>query len=149
MSHRNAVRSLCLALGVSLVVVAGSEARPGKKNPSPFAAQIKELHAAHALMAKADHDYKGHRVKAMKDVHAAVVALRGTTAAGKKKGAGKGTKNGGGLPQAESDALLKQALTAIQTVQSQLANVQDPRAATAATDLTAAVKELQTALQIK
>jgi hypothetical protein len=149
MLRRNAVWVLALALGVALLVASSSEARPGgkKKQPSPFSAQITALEAANALLAKADHDYQGHRVKAMKQVHAAIHALK---VGGKApKNPFKGPKGGGNLPQDQSDALLKQAMNQITAVQTQLANVQDPRATTATADLATAVTELQTALKIK
>jgi hypothetical protein len=148
MSHRNVIRVLALALGVGLLVASSSEARPGGKKPrSPFAAQITALQGANALLAKADHDYKGHRVKAMKQVHAAVHALK--VGAKAPKSPFKGPKGTGGLPQDQSDALLKQAMTQITAVQTQLANVQDPRATAAAADLAVAVTELQTALKVR
>ena len=148
MSRRNAVWVLALALGVGLLVASATEARPGgKKPPSPFSSQITALEAANALLAKADHDYQGHRVKAMKQVHAAIHALK--VGAKAPKSPFKGPKGGGNLPQDQSDALLKQALDQITTVQGQLANVQDPRATAASADLATAVTELQTALKIK
>jgi hypothetical protein len=148
MSRRNAVWVLALALGVGLLAASATEARPGgKKPPSPFSSQIVALDAANALLAKADHDYKGHRVKAMKEVHAAIHALK--VGAKAPKNPFKGPKSTGGLPQDQSDALLKQAMDRIAAVQTQLATVQDPRATTATAALTAAVTQLQTALKIK
>ncbi len=149
MSRRNVVWVLALALGVGLLAASATEARPQgkKKPPSPFAAQITALEAANALLAKADHDYKGHRVKAMKQVHAAVHTLKAGTKA--PKNPFKGPKGSGGLPQDQSDALLRQAMEQITAVQAQLANVQAPRATAASADLAVAVTELQTALKIK
>jgi hypothetical protein len=97
-------------------------------------------------MAQADHDYKGHRVKAMHKVHAAVVALRNGAKGGKNP---VKIVKGGNLPQAESDALLKKAMDQITSVQGQLASVQDGRASTAVVELKAAVEELKTALAIR
>jgi hypothetical protein len=138
-----------MALGAGLLAASSGEARPGgkKKPPSPFATQITALEAANALLAKADHDYQGHRVKAMKLVHGAIHALK--VGAKAPKNPFKGPKGTGGLPQDQSDALLKQAMGQITAVQTQLANVQDPRATAALTDLAVAVTELQTALKIK
>ena len=149
MSRRNVLWVLALALGVGLLAASAAEAkRQGKKKPpSLFAAQITALEAANALLGKADHDYKGHRVKAMKQVHAAVHALK--VGAKAPKNPFKGPKGNGGLPQDQSDALLKQAMEQITAVQTQLANVQDPRATAASADLATAVTELQTALKIK
>lgn len=150
MSRRNAVWVIALALGVGLLAASAAEAarRQGKKKPpSPFAAQITALEAANALLHKADHDYKGHRVKAMKQVHAAIHALKVGTKA--PRNPFKGPKGNGKLPQAESDALLNKAMLQIAAVQTQLATVQAPRATAAAADLAAAVTELQTALKIR
>jgi hypothetical protein len=140
---------LGLAVALGLLVTSASEARPQgkKKPPTPFASQITALEAANALLAKADHDYKGHRVKAMKQIHAAIHTLKAGTKA--PKNPFKGPKGTGGLPQDESDALLRQAMEQVTTVQGQLANVQAPRATAAAADLAVAVTELQTALKIK
>jgi hypothetical protein len=57
------------------------------------------LDDAYATLAHADHDYKGHRVKAMNQIQAAVKEL-----GGKISGHGKGRE-----PQATSDAQLKAA----------------------------------------
>ena len=108
-----------------------------------------DLKGAQELMKKADHDYQGHRVKAMKEVHNAVLILREGSANPKKKKGFKAGSSGGGLPQDQSDALLKQAVTQIQAVQNSLANVQDSRAMQAAVALQRVLQELQTALQIK
>jgi hypothetical protein len=141
---------LVLALSLSITTAAQAQSRQ-KKTQSPFAQQIKALHQANELMKKADHDYQGHRVKAMKEVHNAIQFLREGSAAPKKKKGQPGTKpgTGGGLPQDQSDALLKQAATQIQAVQNSLANVQDTRAVQATAALQRALQELQTALQIK
>ena len=149
MSHRNAAWVLAMALGAGLLAASSGEARPGgkKKQPSPFSAQITALEAANALLAKADHDYQGHRVKAMKQVHAAIHTLKAGTKA--PKNPFKGPKGTGNLPQDQSDALLRQAMEQITAVQAQLANVQAPRATAASADLAVALTELQTALKIK
>ncbi len=149
MSRRNAVWVIALALGVGLLAASASEARPQgkKKPPSPFVPQITALEAANALLARADHDYKGHRVKAMRQVHGAIHALKVGTKA--PKNPFKGPKGNGNLPQAESDALLRKAMQQIAAVQTQLAGVQAPRATAAAADLAVAVTELQTALKIR
>jgi hypothetical protein len=132
---------------------------------SPFAAQVAALHQARELLVNADHDYKGHRAEAVKLVTAAIHELhphhaKGAHAkggagkgaakahAGAKQGAGKGTGNT--MPQEVSDGHLKQAMSQIAAVQTQLAGAggQGPAAA-AATALGKAVQELQTALSIK
>jgi hypothetical protein len=71
--------------------------------------------------------------------------------AGTGTGAKQATpKVGNNEPQAVSDAQLKQATTALATVQTQLAGAQgNTAAATAAAAVGKAVQELQTALSIK
>jgi hypothetical protein len=153
---------LVLALGLGVLVASAGQARPKQQKASPFAQQIKALHQINQTLHQADHDYKGHRVAAMKHIHHAVVALRGTAGAkkagqggkggGKAAQAGKGggkAGKGGGLPQAESDALLQQALKQVNALQSQLASVNHPRATAAAAALKTAAHELQTALKVK
>jgi hypothetical protein len=143
---------LVVVLGLAAPAAADAQVVPKKKNVSPFASQIKTLHATHALLAQADHDYKGHRVKAMHDIHKAVVALRGPQA--KKKKPGTGVKppvtnpQAGKLPQDQSNALLRQALQQVQAVVNQLAGVQDPRVVQALPALQDAIQELQIALQV-
>jgi hypothetical protein len=132
-----------LVLG-SLVAV--SESQAGKKK-SPFAAQITALQETNALLAKADHDYQGHRVKAMRYIHQAVHALK--YGSKKQKNPFKGPKGTGGIPQDQSDKMLSQAQDQVNAVLTQLGSVQDPRAAVAVTALQAAVKELTIALKIK
>jgi hypothetical protein len=148
MSQPNAVRLAALALGVALLAASAGAARPGgKKPPSPFAAQIVALEGANALLHKATYGYQGHRAKAVKEVNAAIHALK---VGGKApKDPFKGLKGKSKLPRAQSDALLKEALLQLAAVQTQLAGVKDPRAATATAALTAAAAELQTALKVK
>ena len=57
------------------------------------------LEQAYTTLAQADHDYKGHRVKAMKDIEKAVKEL-----GGKISGDGKGRE-----PQGASDDQLRKA----------------------------------------
>jgi hypothetical protein len=146
MSQRLSV--LVLALGLGLLVASSSLAKPKKTTTSPFATHISTLRSINASLAQADHDYKGHRVAAMKKVHAAVAALRNGVKGTKKSGSG--VKSGsGGLSQEQSDAILKQAMQQLNTLQSQLASSTDTRATTAAAHLKLAASELQTALNIK
>ena len=62
------------------------------------------LDDAYATLAHADHDYKGHRVKAMKQIEAAVKEL-----GGKISGKGRGHE-----PQGTSDAQLRAARVLLQ-----------------------------------
>jgi len=62
-------------------------------------ANLTTLDDAYATLANADHDYKGHRAKAMRQIEAAVAELGG-------KISGHGKKH---EPQGTSDAQLKAA----------------------------------------
>jgi hypothetical protein len=117
-----------------------------KQATTPYAQQILELHETHLLLHKADHDYKGHRVKAMELIHAAVLAL----APAHRKPHAPGKKGGGGdEPQNVSDAQLQQAIKQLQTVETQLASDKSPGATKAVVSIQAAIKELQIALEIR
>jgi hypothetical protein len=136
-------------------------ARANTAANSPFATQIGELRAARALLEQADHDYNGHRAEAVKLVTAAIHALRppqangahsrahAHTGATKNVAVKQTAKNGNSLPQAASDALLKQAMGQIATVQTQLAGAGGAAPGGAGTSLQQAVQELKTALSIK
>jgi hypothetical protein len=109
----------------------------------------------------ADHDYNGHRAEAVKLVSAAIHALRPPQtngARGKahphsgvaKSGAAKQTaKTGNSLPQAASDAMLRQAMGQITAVETQLSGAGGAAPSGVVTSLQKAVQELQTALSIK
>jgi hypothetical protein len=145
--------------------VAAPPAQSGAKNAnatsSPFASQIAALRAARTLLEGADHDYNGHRAAAVKLVSAAIHELhppKTTTTSTAKKGTGSTAKGGtstphaqvpaGHMPQAQSDAMLKEAMVAIAAVQGQLANA-GGAGAPAAANLQKAVAELQIAVTIK
>jgi len=68
--------------------------------------------------------------------------------AAKKKAAVQQAKPKGNLPQAQSDAMLKQAITQLQAVQQQLGSAQGGQATAAVTLIQGAIMELQTALTI-
>jgi hypothetical protein len=76
----------------------------GKKGtPSPYQAQIQALKTTNTLLAKANHDYKGHRVQAIHEIENAIQALQpagGKGGMGKRggKGAGKVAGKGAGKP---------------------------------------------------
>ncbi len=105
------------------------------------------MRAINANLHKADHDYQGHRVKAMKQIHAAVKALGPV---GGKHGQLKFTPGTGKLPQNVSDGILQQALKNLTVVQTALANSVGPGNRPAAVmSIQAAILELQTALKIR
>jgi hypothetical protein len=150
---------LCLVAAASAPAVppAKSSTAGGTGNAQPYAAQVAALRAARLLLEQADHDYKGHRANAVKLVTAAIHALHppkanatGKAHAAKSGAAQTGAKTGGNtIPQAVSDAQLKQAMGQITAVQGQLTGAQGAAPAAAVTALQKAVQELQTALSIK
>jgi hypothetical protein len=90
------------------------------------------LDDAYATLAHADHDYKGHRVKAMKQIELAVQEL-----GGKISGKGKGHE-----PQAASDAQLRAAQALLQQAAGGLSKK-------ALKHVNAAIEQLNIALSIK
>src|SRR5579883_758797 len=87
---------------------------------------LSQLHAAHKLLIQADHDYDGHRARAAGDVSRAIHELSGRHhkpgTAAKKPGnavaANTGKKHK--MPQAQSDAHLREASQILTTVSAQL-----------------------------
>jgi hypothetical protein len=97
--------------------------------------EVATLRQAYGILAVADHDYKGHRVRAMKAIEAACKLL-GTDISGDSKGKEK---------QAISDDQLRQVLATIQQVAAAIGPSQPKVAA----HLDVAIKQLTTALSIK
>jgi hypothetical protein len=162
------IGSSALALAVVIVLIPGTTAKasPGQAGAraaaaagsAPFAAQVAELRQIRTVLEQADHDYQGHRAAAVKLITTAIHTLhppKHSTGQAKTHVTGTKTvsttpKGGNNEPQAVSDAQLKQAMTALAAVQTQLAGTQSNTAATtAAATLGKAVQELQTALSIK
>jgi hypothetical protein len=133
----------------SLVAENVAQAKKKKKKApvSPFAQQVTALQASQALLKQADHDYKGHRVKAMHQIHHAIHVLQ--YGAKKAKNPFKAPSGTGNLPQDQSDALLKKAQGQVSAIQANLSSVQDPRAAKAVVHLQESLKQLDTALKIR
>jgi cob(I)alamin adenosyltransferase len=90
------------------------------------------LDAAYATLAQADHDYKGHRVRAMKQIEQAVKELGGTIS-----GKGKGHE-----PQGTSDAQLRAAQELLQQASAGLSGKPLKH-------VNAAIAQLNTALAIR
>jgi hypothetical protein len=148
---------LTLLLGLILGSAAPAQAiiAPKVKNREK-AELLKELHAAHKLLAEADRDYDGHRAKAALEVHKAIKELGGRLHL--KKGSTTPTtptappaaKTTGKLPavrepQAVSDGQLNQARSILQGLQTEL-SAHHPKAGA---NVTAAIAEIDTALKIK
>jgi hypothetical protein len=114
---------------------------------------VKELRAAHRLLAEADRDYDGHRARAAEAVHKAIRELVGNHHPAKAAGSGAAGAAAAAVKkqpaiheaQANSDAQLRQAQGILQTVQAEL-NAHHPKAAT---HVTLAIGEINTALKIK
>ena len=90
------------------------------------------LDDAYATLAQANHDYKGHRVKAMKQIELAVQGL-----GGKISGKGKGHE-----PQGTSDSQLRVAQSLLQQAVVRLS-------AKPLKHVNAAIAQINTALTIK
>jgi hypothetical protein len=100
-------------------------------------ADVQAVTQAYRLLEQADHDYQGHRVKAMKHLHQA-----GRVLGVMLKGDGKAKEQ-----QGTSDTQLKQAQTVLQQMTSNGAN--GKRHARALQHVQSALSEIQTALSIK
>lgn len=117
-------------------------------------AVVAQLRAALGLLGRSDHDYEGHRVKAMNLVGTAIRHLQPTGAnpalvAQAPAGAG-GKARGNPLPQATSDAHLRDALHALNAVHSHLfINGSTTGHARALTSVDGAVQELNLALKTR
>jgi hypothetical protein len=150
------------ALAIGLILAVPAVARPA----SPFrqigkstattqqrAAMVAQLHAAHKLLIHADHDYNGNRAKAAHEVSQAIHALTGQHhhhkgqvrifGANINKGASKGKANPK-MPQAQSDAHLKQARQILARVAGKL-----PPGHKSSANVHNAMRHIQVALQIK
>jgi hypothetical protein len=100
-------------------------------------ADVQAVTQAYRLLSQADHDYQGHRAKAMKHLHQAGrvlgVALKGDGKAGEQQGT--------------SDSQLKQAQSVLQQMSAN--NASGPRHQRAMQHVQSALGEVQTALSIK
>lgn len=131
------------------------------------AKEVLELHKAKSILEKADHDYDGHRVKAIGDIEKAIHALHhhsGTAGKSEKPTASKpetpATKprekpegKGGKEPQTKSDSELREAMQILVEVEKQLhqnhAKGGGEHHAKAAKDVERALEQLHDALKIR
>lgn len=141
--HKSIGLLLTLAFVGTWLAWANAASQAAPTDPGPYAAAVAQLRATSHLLHQADHDYKGHRVKAIHEIHLAIHILHPVH---KKHHAPTVKTAGGNLPQAVSDAHLKQAITQLQGVHAGLNN-NAPAQAIAA--IRAAVSQLNTALSIK
>jgi hypothetical protein len=133
-------------------IKSGQGARPAQSD-GPYAQAIAQLRTTRALLHQANHDYKGHRVKAMHDITQAIHALlpahhphRTGTTTGQPAKTAQG--QGNNEPQSVSDGQLRQAIQQLQSVRSSLGSSQNGNIATATAAIGRAIQELQTALQV-
>jgi hypothetical protein len=128
---------------------------------------IAELKAARALLEKANHDYQGHRAKAVHEITHAIHLLehgkhhpnpqtaagngngnKPTAAGGKKGKKAAGNANKPNEPQGQSDAQLKHAIEILHKVEKQLHGGQAQHHRHAAEAIHKAIHELHTALKV-
>jgi len=122
------------------------------------AAEVTALRPALQLLEEADHDYKGHRAKAMEDIAQACKILgteikaagtRPATRAGTRPATKPAThphKDGEPEPQNVSDTQLHEALTIVKNVRKGIATGTQPHIAEKLDD---AIKEINDALEVK
>ena len=136
------VLAICAA-GVMGVVLGGGTVdatllgmpAPMRVNAPNYSREVAVLKEAYDTLEKADHDYKGHRRRAMNHIEKACDLLGLPI-----KGDGKGRE-----PQPVSDAELHEAQHKVEAVRHYIAGSQPA----IATELDAAIKEISTALTIK
>ncbi len=129
---------------------------------------VSRLRSVHASLARVDHDYRGHRVRAMHAISMAVRQLshrsmvyQGTGfASGMNNGRGQGMRQRGlgaggrrrqPMTQAQSDARMGQSLRTLQGVNMQLSSqgTNSSGHARARGHIQGAIRELNTALAIR
>ena len=156
-------RARLFAIAVATVFAmpaVGSAASPFRKvgkvgksaaSTQQHAAVIAQLHAAHSLLIRADHDYNGNRAKAAHEVSTAIHALTGQHHHHHSKnvrlfGANINKKKTAGpkLPQAQSDAHLKQAGQILASAAGRL-----PAGHKSSANVQAAMQHVRVALQIR
>lgn len=101
-------------------------AAPGLKGGLK-SAEVEELHKAKELLEKADHDYNGHRERAVEDINKAIHTLHhhagkaGKSEKGEeKKPEEKKPEGGKKEPQKKSDEQLREATKILEEVEKQL-----------------------------
>ena len=141
MFARHSHRGLLAVLAAALLAVPAFAA--GKKAAPPWTAQIKELRATRLLLSKANHDYAGQRVLAMRDITIALRILEG--GAGDRPPA----DGGGGERQKASDEQLRRAIRQLRNTRGQFAGVKGPVPPRTVAAINSAIKHLETALKIK
>jgi hypothetical protein len=128
--------------------------------------EVVELHKAKGLLEKADHDYDGHRVKAIRDIDEAIHTLHHAGKGGKREEKreekpgekkeekpGEKKEGGGKEPQKKSDHELREAMKILEEVEKQLhanhAKGGGEHHAKAAKDVKHAIEQLADALKVR
>ena len=129
---------------------------------------VSQLRSTHSSLSRLDQDYQGHRVRALSAIHSAVRQLSSSGSSRSSNSAmssnmnfrrGNGSNaNGVGnrsnlaqnqrMPQAQSDARMRQAFQRLQSVNNSLSN-QGNRQVRAQRSVQMAMRELSTALTIR
>jgi hypothetical protein len=145
-NHINvAIEELTQALAAETAIKAGKKPAPAEPKPAGTVGvdainsnrvEINSLERIYEILTLANHDYQGHRGKAMRSIAKACETLGGH-ASGVSKG---------GETQAASDEQLQQSEKLLEQVRDSFA-ASDPKAVTA--DLNDSVKELSAALAVK
>ena len=137
MSPRARLVVLSMAV-VTVVSIAPSIAfAQGRGQPPANPADVTAVVQAYRVLEIADHDYQGHRIKAMEHLRKAGLILGVSL-----KGNGQGREQ-----QGDSDTQLKQAQSMLQ--QMSKSKVAGRRHQRAMTHVNSALSELETALSIK
>jgi hypothetical protein len=122
---------------VSCLTLSGSVAHATQRLAGmDDSAEISLLRQAYRTLAKADHDYAGHRVKAMKAIEAACDLLGEDI-----RGGGKGKER-----QPVSDDELRSALTIVQNVRNNAVQRDQEKIVDHLND---AIKQISFALEVK
>ncbi|HWY88278.1 MAG TPA: hypothetical protein VNX28_16320 [Gemmataceae bacterium] len=137
---RRSTLALALLPGFALVGwLSANAANAAAIVQNPYAGQVAQLRATAHLLQLADHDYQGHRARAVHDIHLAIHILH----PGQHKHHPPSAKIvGNNEPQSVSDAQLRQAITQLQAIRGQL----PPQAQVA---VGSAIHELEIALTIR
>jgi hypothetical protein len=146
-------RIALLAVAVLLAAITATDAAPNKPGKrAKVKAQdhtlVHELHKIKHTLSVANHDYNGHRVKAMHQIGQAVHELKKEAHLRGHKGAMKPPT--GPEPQPISDAQLAESATALDGVLKQLNTLATtPRRTKAAGHINGAIKQIGLALEFR
>lgn len=91
-----------------------------KKSEHPHARQIAALQASRDLLTRANHDYGGHRILAIREITFAILVLEQKTPNPKLPPGTGVADGGGGERQAASDAQMREALKQLKGTKAKL-----------------------------